>query len=132
FHQGFLSFFDRAENAFVSAYRKYKEKGDFEVCTEYLAAPDINEKVVILSDPMLATGVSMEMCWRALLSHGTPSHVHIASVVASEQAVEYIKAVFPKETTTLWIGAIDPSLNSHSYIVPGLGDAGDLAFGGKL
>lgn len=132
FHQGFLNFFDRAENAFISAYRKYKEKGDFEVCTEYLAAPDINEKVVILSDPMLATGVSMEMCWRALLSHGTPSHVHIASVVASEQAVEYIKAVFPKETTTLWIGAIDPSLNSHSYIVPGLGDAGDLAFGGKL
>lgn len=132
FHQGFLSFFDRAENAFISAYRKYKEKGDFEVCTEYLAAPDINGKVVILSDPMLATGVSMEMCWRALLSHGTPSHVHIASVVASEQAVEYIKAVFPKETTTLWIGAIDPSLNSHSYIVPGLGDAGDLAFGGKL
>lgn len=132
FHQGFLNFFDRAENAFISAYRKYKEKGDFEVCTEYLAAPDITGKVVILSDPMLATGVSMEMCWRALLSHGTPSHVHIASVVASEQAVDYVKSVFPKENTTLWVGAVDPSLNEHSYIVPGLGDAGDLAFGGKL
>ena len=132
FHQGFLNCFDHAENAFISAYRKYKEKGDFEVCTEYLAAPDINGKVVILSDPMLATGVSMEMCWRALLSHGTPSHVHVASVVASQQAVDYVKKVFPKDTTTLWVGAIDPALNDHSYIVPGLGDAGDLAFGEKL
>lgn len=132
FHQGFLNFFDRAENAFISAYRKYKEKGDFEVCTEYLAAPDINGKIVILSDPMLATGVSMEMCWRALLSHGRPAHVHIASVVASEQAIEYVRSVFPKEDTTLWVGAIDPALNGHSYIVPGLGDAGDLAFGEKL
>ena len=132
FHQGFLNFYDRAENAFISAYRKYKEKGDFEVCTEYLAAPDVNGKVVILSDPMLATGVSMEMCWRALLSHGTPAHVHIASVVASKQAIDYVKNVFPSETTTLWVGGIDPSLNSHSYIVPGLGDAGDLAFGEKL
>lgn len=132
FHQGFLNFFDRAENAFISAYRKYKEKGDFEVCTEYLAAPDINGKIVILSDPMLATGVSMEMCWRALLSHGHPAHVHIASVVASEQAIEYVRSVFPKEDTTLWVGAIDPALNDHSYIVPGLGDAGDLAFGEKL
>lgn len=132
FHQGFLNFFDHAENAFISAYRKYKEKGDFDVCIEYLAAPDVNGKVVILSDPMLATGVSMEMGWRALLSHGTPSHVHIASVVASERAVEYVKSVFPKDNTTLWVGAVDPALNDHSYIVPGLGDAGDLAFGEKL
>lgn len=132
FHHGFLNMFDRAENAFISAYRKYGEKDDFEVCTEYLASPDINGKIVILCDPMLATGVSMDMSWRALLAKGNPAHVHIASVVASEQAIEYVKKAFPSESTTVWVAAIDPKLNAHSYIVPGLGDAGDLAFGEKL
>ena len=131
FHQGFLNFFDKAENAFVSAYRKYKEKGDFEVCIEYLASPRLDGKTLILCDPMLATGISMEMSWRALLTKGTPKHVHVASVVASEQAVKYIEDHFPVESTSLWIAAVDPSLNAHSYIVPGLGDAGDLAFGTK-
>lgn len=131
FHQGFLNFFDKAHNAFVSAYRRYKEKGDFEVCVEYLASPRLEGKQLILCDPMLATGISMEMSYRALLTKGEPEHVHIASVVASEQAVEYIKEHFPAERTTLWIAAVDPALNPHSYIVPGLGDAGDLAFGVK-
>lgn len=131
FHQGFLNFYDRAQNAFVSAYRRYKEKGDFEVCIEYLASPRLDGKVVILCDPMLATGISMEMSYKALLTKGTPKHVHIASVVASVQAIKYLEEHFPFESTSVWCAAIDPSLNDHSYIVPGLGDAGDLAFGIK-
>jgi len=131
FHQGFLSYFDNAENAFVSAYRKYKEKENFDVCIEYLASPNLDGKTLILCDPMLATGASMELSYRALLTKGTPAHIHVASVIASKQAVEYIKKTFPTEKTTLWMGAIDPEINSHSYIVPGLGDAGDLAYGVK-
>lgn len=133
FHHGFLNYFDHAENAFVSAYRKYKEKGDkFEVLVEYLASPDIEGKTLILVDPMLATGSSMELGYRALLNNGTPKRIHVASVIASHQAVEYISKNFPEEITTVWCAAIDPEINSHSYIVPGLGDAGDLAFGVKL
>ena len=131
FHTGFLNYFDNAENAFVSAYRRYKEKGDFDVCIEYLASPRLDGKVVILCDPMLATGVSMEMSYKALLTKGNPKHVHIASVVASAQAVRYVEEHFPSQSTTLWTATVDPSLNAHSYIVPGLGDAGDLAFGEK-
>ena len=132
FHHGFLNFFDRAENAFVSAYRRYKEKGDsFDVLVEYLASPSIEGKTLILVDPMLATGSSMELGYRALLTKGTPAKIHVASVIASRQSVEYVKAHFPEERTTLWIGAIDPEINAHSYIVPGLGDAGDLAYGEK-
>ena len=132
FHQGFLNFFDHAENAFVSAYRKYKEKENFDVFIEYIASPDLNGKTLILVDPMLATGASMELSYRALLTKGTPAKIHVASVIASQQAVDYVKATFPEEKTTVWIGAVDPEINSHSYIVPGLGDAGDLAFGTKL
>lgn len=132
FHQGFLNYFDNAENAFVSAYRKYKEKGDsFDVLIEYLASPSIDGKTLILVDPMLATGNSMELAYRALLSKGTPAKIHLASVIASRQSVEYIQDKFP-EGTTLWCGDIDDEINSHSYIVPGLGDAGDLAYGEKL
>ncbi|MBD5325950.1 MAG: uracil phosphoribosyltransferase [Bacteroides sp.] len=132
FHQGFLSYFDHAENAFVSAYRKYKEKENFDVFIEYIASPDLNGKTVILCDPMLATGTSMELSYRALLTKGTPAHIHVASVIASEAAIEYIKKTFPEDKTTVWCGAIDPIINEHSYIVPGLGDAGDLAYGEKL
>ncbi len=132
FHQGFLSYFDHAENAFVSAYRKYKEKENFDVFIEYIASPDLNGKTVILCDPMLATGTSMELSYRALLTKGTPAHIHVASVIASEAAVEYVKRTFPEDKTTVWCGAIDPIINEHSYIVPGLGDAGDLAYGEKL
>jgi uracil phosphoribosyltransferase len=131
FHQGFLNFFDHAENAFVSAYRKYKEKESFDVCIEYLASPNLDGKTLIICDPMLATGASMELSYRALLTKGTPAHIHVASVIASKQAVDYIKRTFPEDKTTIWIAGIDDKINSHSYIVPGLGDAGDLAYGTK-
>jgi len=132
FHQGFLNFFDHAENAFVSAYRKYREKENFDVFIEYIASPNLDGKTIILCDPMLATGASMELSYRALLTKGTPAHIHVASVIASEVAVDYVKKTFPADKTTIWCGAIDPTINSHSYIVPGLGDAGDLAFGEKV
>ncbi|MBD5226054.1 MAG: uracil phosphoribosyltransferase [Bacteroidales bacterium] len=131
FHQGFLNYFDHAQNAFVSAYRKYKEKENFDICIEYLASPRLDGKTLILADPMLATGASMELSYRALLTKGEPAHIHVASVVASRQAVEFVKKHFPEDKTTLWIGAVDPEINAHSYIVPGLGDAGDLAYGIK-
>lgn len=131
FHQGFLDYFDRAENAFVSAYRKYKEKENFDVCIEYLASPRLDGKTLVLADPMLATGASMELSYCALLTKGTPAEIHVASVIASQKAVDYIAEHFPADKTTLWVGAIDPEINAHSYIVPGLGDAGDLAYGTK-
>lgn len=132
FHHGFLNFFDRAENAFVSAYRRYREKGDqFEVVVEYMATPNLDGKTLILVDPMLATGSSMELGYRALLKKGTPAKVHVASVIASRQAVDYVCDVFPKDKTTVWTAAIDPAINPKSFIVPGLGDAGDLAYGVK-
>lgn len=131
FHHGFLNFFDRAENAFVSAYRKYNEEGDgFDVLVEYLASPSIEGKTLILVDPMLATGSSMELGYKALLRKGNPAKIHVASVIASRKSVDYIRERFPTDTT-LWIGAIDDRVNAHSYIVPGLGDAGDLAYGEK-
>lgn len=132
-HQGFLSYFDNAENAFVSAYRKYRGKDgdDFDVLIEYLASPSIQDKVLMLVDPMLATGRSMELGYRALLTKGEPKHIHVAAVIASQQAVDYVVEHFPADRTTLWVGVIDPDLNDHSYILPGLGDAGDLAFGEK-
>lgn len=115
----------------MSAYRKYREKENFDVFIEYLASPRLDGKTLILVDPMLATGKSMELSYHALLTKGTPAHVHIASVIASQDAVDYVKEHFPAEHTTLWVGAIDPEINPHSYIVPGLGDAGDLAYGTK-
>ena len=130
FHQGFLRYFDNAENAFVSAYRKYKEKENFDICIEYLASPRLEGKTLVLCDPMLATGASMELSYRALLTKGTPARTDLASVIASRQAIEYLDSVLP-EDVTLWVGVIDPEINSHSYIVPGLGDAGDLAYGTK-
>lgn len=130
FHQGFLRYLDRAENAFVSAYRKYKEKENFDICIEYLASPRLDGKTLILCDPMLATGASMELSYKALLTKGTPAKVHIASVIASRQAVDYMNTVLPAEAE-LWVGVIDDNINAHSYIVPGLGDAGDLAYGVK-
>lgn len=130
FHQGFLNIFDHAQNAFVSAYRKYTDDDNFDVFIEYIASPRLDDKTLLLVDPMLATGSSMELSYRALLTKGIPAHVHVASVIASQQAVDYIADHFPDDAT-LWVGAIDPELNAHSYIVPGLGDAGDLAYGDK-
>lgn len=132
FHNGILDFFDKAESAFISAYRKYDETHiNFEIFVEYIASPSLTNKTLILCDPMLATGGSMELSYKALLSKGLPAHIHIVSVIASQKAIDYIKQHLP-ENTTIWVAAIDPVLNEHSYIVPGLGDAGDLAFGEKL
>lgn len=134
YHHGVLNYFDGAENAFVSAYRKYKETGHktFDIHIEYIASPSIEGKTLILTDPMLATGGSMELTYRALLTKGNPSHIHIATIIASQQAIDYCKKHFPEEKTTIWAAAIDPDLNESSYIVPGIGDAGDLAYGEKL
>lgn len=132
FHQGFLNYFDHAENAFVSAYRKYKDEENFDVFIEYIASPDLTGKTLIICDPMLATGTSMELSYQALLTKGEPAQIHVASVIASQVGVNYVKKTFPEDKTTIWCGAIDADINEHSYIVPGLGDAGDLAYGGKL
>ena len=131
FHQGFLNYFDHAENAFVSAYRKYKDRLNFDIHIEYIASPRLNGKTLIITDPMLATGSSMELAFQALLTKGEPDHIHVASIIASKQAIHYIKEKMPAEKTTVWVAAIDDQLDEHSYIVPGLGDAGDLAFGLK-
>lgn len=131
FHKGFLDFFDHSQNAFVSAYRKYREKENFDVFIEYIASPKIDGKTLVIADPMLATGASMELSYRALLTKGEPAHVHVASIIASKKAIEYVKETFPADKTTIWVGAIDDVINEHSYIVPGLGDAGDLAYGIK-
>ena len=134
-HQGFLNMFDQAENAFISAYRKETigRRGEMqiEIVSEYLAAPSIEGKTLILVDPMLATGLSMEVGYKALLSHGTPKNVHIACLFGTPQAIEYLQANMP-EDATLWCAVIDPMLNEKKFIVPGLGDAGDLCFGEKL
>lgn len=132
FHQGFLNYFDAAENAFVSAYRKYKDALKFDIYIEYIASPDITGKTLIITDPMLATGSSMELAYGALLTKGKPTHIHVATVIASQQAIDYIAAHFPEAKTTVWAATIDPELNEHSYIIPGIGDAGDLAYGEKL
>ncbi|MBO7255042.1 MAG: uracil phosphoribosyltransferase [Paludibacteraceae bacterium] len=132
FHNGILDFFDKAESAFISAYRKYDETHiNFEIFVEYIASPSLTNKTLILCDPMLATGGSMELSYKALLSKGLPAHIHIVSVIASQKAIDFVKQHLP-ENATIWVAAIDPVLNEHSYIVPGLGDAGDLAFGEKL
>ena len=131
FHQGFLRYLDNAENAFVSAYRKYKDRLNFDIHIEYIASPRLTGKTLIISDPMLATGSAMELAYEALLTKGVPDHVHVASIISSKQALEYLQKKMPDDKTTIWIAALDNDLDDHSYIVPGLGDAGDLAFGEK-
>ncbi|MBL4657487.1 MAG: uracil phosphoribosyltransferase [Flavobacteriales bacterium] len=129
-HQGLLNYFDSADNAFISAYRKHDEHGEFDIHVEYLASPSIDGRTLILSDPMLASGQSMVLCYEALLKKGSPAHTHIVVVLASEEGLEYVKNSVP-ENTTIWVGDVDKELDDKSYIVPGLGDAGDLAFGTK-
>ena len=133
FHQGFLNVFDEADNAFVSAYRFYKDKECHEVGIhiDYLATPDLNGKTLIIADPMLATGGSMELGLKAFETTGIPAKVHLCCAIAAQQGVDYLASVFKDTDYTLWCGAIDPELNEHLYIVPGLGDAGDLAYGEK-
>ncbi len=130
-HQGLLNYFDKAENAFIGAYRgKHDEKESFEIEMDYITSPDIQDKVLIISDPMLATGKSIEKAYHAMLRYGIPAKTHIVSAIASRRGVRFIKARLPQ--CRLWIGDIDEELNNKSYIVPGLGDAGDLSYGGKV
>ena len=131
-HQGLLNYFDRSGNAFISAFRKYIDKKDFVIEFEYMASPSLDDKVVILSDPMLATGSSLEVGFHALHQKGKPKHVHLAAIIASQAGVDYVVEKLQGENCTLWVGAVDPDLNAKAYIVPGLGDAGDLAYGEKL
>jgi len=131
-HQGLLNYYDKAENAFISAYRHHRDNQDaFEVIVKYLAAPSLTNKTLVLTDPMLATGKTLENVYRALRRHGIPKQIHIVSVIGSKTGVEYVKKIFP-EDTHLWIATIDDTLSSKGYIIPGLGDAGDLSFGLKL
>ena len=132
-HQGFLNVFDRAENAFLSAYRRVNAAGELEIVAEYMAAPSTEGKTLIVADPMLATGMSMEVGYLALLRHGKPTHTHLCCTIATPQSIEYMrKALNDSEDVTLWCAAVDPILNDKKYIVPGLGDAGDLSYGIKV
>lgn len=131
-HQGLLNYFDAAENAFISAYRHHPNKdASFEIIVEYFAAPAIENKILLLADPMLATGQSLVAVHEAIKRQGIPKEIHIVAVIASQEGIDFIENHFP-ENTHLWIAAIDPKLNEKGYIIPGLGDAGDLAFGNKL
>lgn len=130
-HQGFLNYFDHADNAFISAYRKHHKDGSFEIALEYVSCPSLEDRILILCDPMLATGSSIVMTYKAMLQKGMPRHTHIVCAIASTQGVEFVKSQLP-ETVTIWAAAVDEELTAQAYIVPGLGDAGDLAFGEKL
>lgn len=133
FHQGFLEIFDRADNAFISAARKYDDHHTrFEIGVEYVSAPSIEGKTLLLTDPMLATCGSLRLAYQSLLKRGEPAAVHVACVIASREGIENTKKAFPEGKTTVWAAAIDPDLDERAYIVPGLGDAGDLAYGEKL
>ncbi len=129
-HEGFLDFFDQSDSAFVSAYRKHSSPGEFEIVVEYMASPSLKDKTIILIDPMLATGRSMYLAYQALCKHGKPKNVFIASLIASEQGLVYVQRFMPN--ATIITAAIDKDLNPNSYIIPGLGDAGDLAYGIKI
>ncbi|MBM3404800.1 MAG: uracil phosphoribosyltransferase [Bacteroidetes bacterium] len=131
FHQGMLNFFDQAQNAFVSAYRKHHKDNTFTINIEYLSSPDLTGRILILSDPMLATGQSMLLAYRELLQHGKPEHTHFITLLASVEGIEYLKKHISSKDTSIWVGAVDDELTAQAYIVPGLGDAGDLAFGSK-
>jgi uracil phosphoribosyltransferase len=132
-HHGFLNIFDRAENAFLSAYRRENADGELEIVAEYMAAPAIEGKTLVVVDPMLATGMSMEVGYLALLRHGTPRHTHLCCTIGTPQAIDCLRqSLNDSEDVTLWCAAIDPVLNEKKYIVPGLGDAGDLCYGTKI
>lgn len=130
-HNGLLNYFDDAENGFISAYRKHINETEFEIVVEYFASPNLDGKILILADPMLATGRSVVSVYEGLKRHGVPKEIHLACVIGAKEGVEYVKKHFPS-STKLWIGTVDEKLNDKGYIVPGLGDAGDLAFGYKL
>jgi len=131
FHQGMLNIFDKAESAFISAYRKHNKDGSFKIKLEYMAKPDLKDKILILSDPMLATGASMHLTYQAIIEAAKPKHTYLVAAIASSEGVEYVKKHFSKTDVSIWVGAIDDELTAQAYIVPGLGDAGDLAYGKK-
>ena len=132
FHQGMLNYFDKADNAFISAFRKHHKNGEFEIELEYVSSPSLDNKTLILVDPMLASGKSMELAYKALMRYGKPKHVHIVSAIASVEGVNFIEKHINMNDVTLWLGAIDSEMTAQSYIVPGLGDAGDLLYGTKI
>ena len=131
FHEGFLDVFDGADAAFLSAYREEGKADDIKIHIEYIAAPHLDGSTFLLVDPMLATGGSLELAYQAFLSKGKPAKLHICCVIASRQGIERLQHAFPGDDVALWVAAIDPQLNDRAYIVPGLGDAGDLSFGEK-
>lgn len=131
FHQGFLKFFDRSSNAFVSAYRMAHKDGTFSMSVEYASSTSIDGKVLIICDTMIATGSSMVHTYKELLARGKPAHVHIATILASMEGVNHLKKSLPKKNVTIWVGDVDEELTAQLFLVPGLGDAGDLAFGEK-
>ncbi len=133
YHQGFMNYFDGASGAFVAAFRKYGKDGAFKIKVEFVSSGDLTDKTLVLVDPMLATGSSIALTYKALLEKsGIPRHTHIASIIASDEGVEYVKSHLPAKEVTLWCGSVDEELTVRSYIIPGLGDAGDLAYGDKL
>lgn len=131
-HLGVLNYFDRAENAFISAYRRHHKDNSFDIHVEYVSSPNLDGKTLILCDPMIATGGSIVLAYKAILAKGTPKHVHIISAISSKEGVDFVRANMLTSNFTIWCGAVDEELTAHSYIVPGLGDAGDLAFGEKI
>ena len=131
-HNGILNYFDRAQNAFIAAYRKYGKDNKFTIQIEYTTSPNTEDKVLILADTMLATGASIVLTYKKLIEIGEPAHTHIVCPIASEYSLGYLSKNLPHKKVTLWVGAVDQELTNKSYIVPGLGDAGDLAFGDKL
>ena len=130
-HQGMLNYFDKADNAFISAYRKHHDDGSFEISIEYLSCPVLNNRILIVSDPMLATGASLVETIKAITKNQTPKEIHIVVAIASTKGIEAVEAALGKNIP-IWCADIDDTLNDHSFIIPGLGDAGDLAYGTKM
>jgi uracil phosphoribosyltransferase len=132
FHEGFINFYDKADSAFIAGYRKYDKGGGFDIKIDYITSPAIENRILIINDAMLASGASFEYAYKGLLDYGKPKHVHIAAIIASREGIEHIERVLPDALVTVWTGAIDDELTVKSYIVPGLGDAGDLVYGPKI
>ena len=132
FHQGFLNMFDQSENAFISSYRKYHKDHSFNIQIEYASTPDIEGKTLIICDTMIATGASILLSYKELLSRGTPKQTYIVSILSSQEGLDYLKRNLPTKNISIWLGTVDDELTAQSFVVPGLGDAGDLAFGKKI
>jgi uracil phosphoribosyltransferase len=130
-HQGILNIFDKSSNGFITANRTYDKEGTFSINIEYISCPEVKNKIVILTDAVISSGSSMELAYRAIINKGAPQHTHIVSLIASKEGLSYLRKKLPNKKVSIWVGAVDDELTIKSYIVPGLGDAGDLAFGAK-